>query len=1032
MAADFPVAENSSGRGVVLTAPAFSFTLETADGLRAVAWENRLTGRTLQLSGGPEVEFDIGLPGQPLITPKLRVTRLPSTGQASAGEAVFELAADQPALSVKVTYRWDAREPVLRKFVTITNRGREPWDRLLNVRLGQYATGTAKLTGGELQVYPPSFRQRAHRIGGLQGFPVYAEDEFFFSLAHPAGWATQEPGKVSLRHYPGAVLKPGESRDCMEAVYGVGSAGLGRNAFVAHIRSRMRRVVRGHDRPYAIFEPFGGRTGGAVNERNRSADAMYAAGNLFDENEPYLLDMIAKVAEGQQGGAGRFDFLSIDFWVDNKGDIKRADPWRFPHQFERIKTALDEPRIAPGLWIDSSFCGWSIGGNPAARAAISRDVSPDFCNRDAWKQWETQAYFCRATEPLRSMYTEGFLHHIRNNGVRLLKFDNFNSQCSNPAHDHLPGVYGNEATHEAVIASYRAFDVACPDVFIMLYWGHRSPWWLLYGDTMFETGVEMEAASPGHMPAPYVRDGVTRKLDQGHQFAKDVPWLGTDSLGVWLSHWGGWNSGIGTERWQGAVVMDICRGHALAQIWTDPDWLTPPERRQFHEFIALMKAQPACFTNARLILGDPWKHEPYGYSCSDGQRAFLAINNGTWEDRTVTLDLGPAWGLPADRRWDLCRWYPQPARLAGPADGFGAGARLAMRPFEVVLLEVVPHGKAPSLARAFREEPIPSGFAEASRPVSVQVKVGKRGDAPSAALAWRGQEQGTFSLPSECVVFGPVAKSAGLPSPETMRTVPSALHLGGQRLKGGKAFFSAGRILDLTAFAGPAPSPTTPVSDASLCSWVFIPFTCEKAGPATFGLGANWWYEAWLDGALISETVTKGGNRKVPICVDNHAVTVEVSAGAHVLAIRHFRGADGAKLAVAGPGDFRKAWLAEEVQVIQGTIPASAAGGILAVVQELVDESGKPVEMFNFGSFFAAEATVAGAPAPTQPAIGPESYPSSWQTWRIAVSPGSPAQPFAVSVSPLPGKSTWMNESRFINERRRRFSTYFVPGSMTP
>ena len=148
------------------------------------------------------------------------------------------------------------------------------------------------------------------------------------------------------------------------------------------------------------------------------------------------------------------------------------------------------------------------------------------------------------------MYAQAFAHHIQSNGVRLLKFDNLTTWCENPHHEHLPGVYSTEAIINGVIECYRALDEECPDVFIMLYWGYRSPWWLLYGDTMFETGVEMEAASPGHMPAPYVRDGVTRKLDQGHVFAKDVPWLGTDSLGVWLSHWGGWNSGIGTERWE--------------------------------------------------------------------------------------------------------------------------------------------------------------------------------------------------------------------------------------------------------------------------------------------------------------------------------------------------------------------------------------------------------------------------------------------------------------------------------------------------
>ena len=329
--------------------------------------------------------------------------------------------------------------------------------------------------------------------------------------------------------------------------------------------------------------------------------------------------------------------------------------------------------------------------------------------QDQYRPGFGNTYFCRATEPIRSMYTNAFVHHVRENGARLLKFDNLTTQCQNPLHEHLPGIYSTEAIIDGVIECYRKLDEACPDVFIMLYWGYRSPWWLLDGDTMFETGVEMEAASPGHMPAPYVRDGVTRKLDQGHMFAKDVPWLGTDSLGVWLSHWGHWNSGIGTERWQEGFVMDMCRG----QRWPNPGairtWLSPTERRQMGEFIALMKARPQCFTNSRLILGDPWKYEPYGYCCADGQQAFLAINNSTWEDRELTLQLDSAWGLPDGHTWDLLSLVPEPG--IDPEDGaVQDGTVIALRPLEVVLLEAVPHGESPALPREFAEQPWPWAF----------------------------------------------------------------------------------------------------------------------------------------------------------------------------------------------------------------------------------------------------------------------------------------------------------------------------------
>ncbi len=145
------------------------------------------------------------------------------------------------------------------------------------------------------------------------------------------------------------------------------------------------------------------------------------------------------------------------------------------------------------------------------------------------------------------------------------------------------------------------------DVFLMGYWGYRSPWWLLHADTLFDSGMGIEAASPSDQPAAYARDSVTQKLDQAQWRAVqvgDVPVLGKDSLGVWLSDWG-WNSQIGKERWENGFVMDICRGSLLAQPWSDAAWLSPPERKQMAEFIALLKARPECFGNPRFILGDP-------------------------------------------------------------------------------------------------------------------------------------------------------------------------------------------------------------------------------------------------------------------------------------------------------------------------------------------------------------------------------------------------------------------------------------------
>ena len=627
--------------------------------------------------------------GKPLESVEWKPANLISKKEGESGEAVFEVVSNSGALSALVTYRWSASEPVLRKFVEVSNRS-QGVVRILQLRLADFATGET-VSEGE------------------QGFPVYINGELFTGLGHPYGWAMGQDGRVQLRQYPGTLVEAGKRFECMEAVLGFARQGDARPAFLRHLKSRMRRTVRGHDQAYSILDTYGAQPNGETSN---------------DATEEYVLDNIAKVAAGQRDSNCHFDYYSIEFWVDYHGDLTAPDPKRFPHGFDPIKAELQKLNTKLGLWIDSSWEGWSIGGNPAVKPTFSND--PSF-------EAATKA-MCRATEPIKSMYSRGFRHQIRENGVRLLKFDNLDPICYNPKHDHLPGLYSMERIGNAIIGTLRDLDAENPDVFLMLYWGYRSPWWLLHADTLFEPGLGMEASYPASSPALYARDSVIMGLDQAQWYAADVPSLGKDSLGVWLSSLP-WNCSIGKERWQEAFVMDMCRGSLLGQIWTDKLFLSPAERSQAGEFIALLKGQTACFRNSRFILGNPWKSAPYGYVCSDGKRAFLALNNCTWRDVSLDLRLNRSWGLPEATVWNLYRWYPEPAQLRKDYRLPDGTLRFPMRPFEVVLLEAVPAPSGPSLDRTFPIVPMPARASEASRDIPVTASVTPQGLSVEGTLA---------------------------------------------------------------------------------------------------------------------------------------------------------------------------------------------------------------------------------------------------------------------------------------------------------
>ena len=96
----------------------------------------------------------------------------------------------------------------------------------------------------------------------------------------------------------------------------------------------------------------------------------------------------------------------------------------------------------------------------------------------------------------------------------------------------------------------------------MWYWGLRSPFWALHGDSIFESGLHMEGSATSAYPTLYYRDSVTLAQDQKAQYARTIPPLVKDSLGVWLADTR-WGNFMGKERWREALVMDLGRGSLL-------------------------------------------------------------------------------------------------------------------------------------------------------------------------------------------------------------------------------------------------------------------------------------------------------------------------------------------------------------------------------------------------------------------------------------------------------------------------------------
>jgi len=643
---------------------AFSYTLD-AKTLISKSWKNFDAHSQLSIGDHAEVEIETG--EDPAKPTRVKLVPVGTPDLSPDGsKALLHMASDDESLKITVLLEADSSWPIMHKSVEITNATQQPI-RLLNLVLGRIPCDGAKTEGGE------------------RGFPLYLNGQYFVSITHPAGYSHIEGNDIVLRQYPGVKIKPGKTFKSMEAIYGVAKPEKARPLFVDYVRSRMCRVKYGQDKPYAILESFGGQQ----------------AGNFHNEfeigiSESYLRDHLSDIATSQRDNGVQFDFYSLEFWHDRAGDLTTFHRQNFPNGFGPVRDEILHLGMQPALWIDSGGLPW-----------WSIDLNPEVKN--CYTHADGTGEFCRASEPISQIYKDAYLRQMRDNKVGLVKFDNLGYDgrspvCNNPNHEHLPGpFYSTEAIYDSVIDFLETLRQANPKIFIMLYWGYRSPWWLQWRDTYFECGAPIEGASPAQYPTPFARDSVTQRLDQAQRTIQDTPWLGKDSLGVWLSNWP-WNSCVGKDRWQEGAIMDMGRGGLLFQLWTDEHFLTPPERTQVATFIDLLKSNPDCFRNSRFILGNANKQEPYGYSCSDGKRAFLCINNATLTDRSVTVKLDETIGLPNQPNWDVYRWYPHPAalRISGPKRR--RTVSMDFRPYEVALLEVVPAGAGPSLGRSFEVE----------------------------------------------------------------------------------------------------------------------------------------------------------------------------------------------------------------------------------------------------------------------------------------------------------------------------------------
>jgi hypothetical protein len=340
-----------------------------------------------------------------------------------------------------------------------------------------------------------------------------------------------------------------------------------------------------------------------------------------------------------------------------------------------------------------------------------------------------------------------------------------------------------------------------------------------------------------------------------------------------------------------------------------------------------------------------------------------------------------------------------------------------LRPFEVVLLEIVPAGQKPSLDRDFEERPLPTSFAVASRDLEITAERVQPTPRTADATNW------TILKPSSAVSAGgatltpqddgSLLATGKISSPDTYTITAdtSLTSITGLRVEAlpddGLPGRGPGRAVNgnftlaeirVKAFSGGKPeqavvmhlrNPKADFQQETYGGW--LASEALDSDPKT---GWSIDPEEGQPHEIVFETQAsqaagfEGGTTMV----------VELDQGDREHSLGRFRLS--ATSAQPVPTPERR----EQRLVVRGQAPGTADGDLLVVTVEM-SRDGKPLEMGNIGTLFSAEGLLNGQPTSWHPVWNRRTYPSSWQAWRLPL-PSSP-QPadFELTIVPRVGSN---------------------------
>ena len=624
----------------------------------ATSLVNRMANRTLRLSGD---DFALNFEGQATLRAGDFVLGQ-ATKEAIPGGQRLSLRFGQRggASRIAVVYELLDADFFLRRHLEFSPASPMPLRQVEVWRVGLEGQCSFQELGPPAYLLKDVFGVKDKKGFGL---PVFLEDTFW-GLEFPAGYNQYAKGAMTLTQFPGRTVT---GRFVSKtAVAGVAPPGQAAPRFRAYIEQ-----CRGRSRQPEVQVDYNTWT------------------TLMPETESNSLDLIGQFKTNLYEPYGvSFDSFTLDDGWDQKNSLWDIRASVFPRGFKLLLDTLHPMGTKLGLWFSPSsgyeHAGWG-GQHGYARNATFN-----------WFLCQSDPNYCR---DMGRVVPE----LIRQNGVGFFKMDGFCASCDTATHpNHLAGDYAREANVDAFIELITAMRQANPGVYLDPTSGMwLSPWWLWHVDSIY--GCTYDGTPPALLPSPNGLDGATttrdailrRRLAQNPGFDSAA----VETLGVYLDPTLVVDRHTFFDNWQDDAMMVAGRGARLLDFYMNPaQFPNPPKDWAFLAgLIQWARHNASTLAHTEMILGDPYRREPYGYAHFAGRRGILATRNPFIQPQktSVKLDESAGW-MASDAGTGIYAAsvvYPYRETLR-QALRYGDALEMELQPYQTLIIQVEATGQA--------------------------------------------------------------------------------------------------------------------------------------------------------------------------------------------------------------------------------------------------------------------------------------------------------------------------------------------------